>query len=183
MRGEWAGKAKRGAGGGDVLEGDVVHDDETVEVRHECGNLAAIREDEQMIRQAEGIAVALDATLRIEHKAIVSRAFGETLNVVGEHAVEPADAVRAADGDLSAIAEIEGPGAFDEGGKFLSGDAEGREAAGSGELFKISRGPAKCLGEGRGRAHRWGRGYVWGVSKAAGGGVLHGESSRKIIAF
>ena len=132
LRGERTGKAERGSGGGDVLERNVVHDDEVVEVRHEGGDLAAIGDDQQLVGKAEGVAVALDAALRVEHKAIVSCAFGQSLNVIGEHAVEPAETICAADGDLPAIAEIEGTGAFDEGGDFLSRHAEDGEAAGSG---------------------------------------------------
>ena len=92
--------------------------------------------DQQVIGEAVGVAVAEDAALRIQHKAIVAGAFGQTLDVVGEHAIEPAHAVRAADGDLAAIAEIEGSCAFDEGGQLLGQDAEDGEAEGSGEFLE-----------------------------------------------
>ena len=138
LRGERAGEAEGGAGGGDVFEHHVVHDDEVVEVRHQRGDLAAIGDDQQVIGEAVGVAVALDAALGIQHKAIVAGAFGQTLNVVGEHAIEPAHAVRAADGDLAAIAEIEGSCAFDEGGQLLGEDAEDGEAEGSGELLEAT---------------------------------------------
>src|SRR6201987_4969691 len=170
---EWTGKAERGLGGRDVLEGHVVHDDEVVEVRHEGGNLAAIGEDEQVVGETEGVAVALNAALRVEHKAIVSSAFGQSLNVVGEHSVEPAQPICAADGDLPAIAEIEGAGAFRQRSDLLSGDAEDGEAAGAGQLLMRRRSAAECRGECRGGAHRRDRWRVLSGSDGCGGSVLH----------
>ena len=173
LRSAWTGNAERGSGGGDVLEGNVVHDDEVVEVRHEGGNLAAIGEDEQLVGKAEGVAVALDAALRVEHKAIVSCGFGQSLNVIGEHSVEPAETICAADGELPAIAEIEGTGAFRQGGDFLSRDAEDGEAAGAGQLLKRRRSSAECRGECRGAAHSWDCRRVLRGSDSGGRSVLH----------
>ena len=48
--------------------------------------------------------------------------------------------------DLSAIAEVECAGAFDEGGELLGEDAEDGEAEGSGEFLKRCRSAAKRLG-------------------------------------
>ena len=44
-------------------------------------------------------------------------------------------AVRAPDGDLTSITEIEGSGALDQGGDFLRKGVEDGDAAGSGQLL------------------------------------------------
>ena len=78
----------------DVGEFDVVHDDEVVEVGEEAGELVAVGfEQDASRRSSEGGEVALDAALGVEDEVVVALAGGEVLDGVGDHAVEPADAV------------------------------------------------------------------------------------------
>ncbi len=136
-----------------------------------------------MVGHAEGVAVSLDAALGIEHEAIVAGAFRELLKIVGKHSIEPAQAVCAADGDLSAVAKVECADAFRKRGELLGKDAEDREAESSTELLQGCRRRAEPLGKGGGRAHLRGLGRVWRGSHGAGGSVLHSGSLKKIIAF
>src|ERR1700744_1607992 len=125
-----------------------------IEVRHERGDLSAVGDHQQVIGEAVGVAVAEDAALRIQYKAIVAGAFGQALDVVGEHAVEPAHPIRAADGDLPAIAAVEGPRAFNERSQLLRKTAEDWKREAAGEFLQGRGGSAEGLRQGGGRAYR-----------------------------
>ncbi len=132
-----------------------------IEVRHERRDLTAVGHEQQLVSEAVGVAVAEDAALRIQDKAVVAGAFGQALDVVGEHAVEPADPIRTADGDLPAIAEVEGSHAFNESSQLLRKGAEDGKREAAGEFLQGRGGSTEGLRQGGGRAHRRGGSRVW----------------------
>ena len=48
---------------------------------------------DKRILEAKGLAVALNASLCVEYEAIVAFVLAQTLNIIGEHAIQPAHAV------------------------------------------------------------------------------------------
>src|ERR1700744_6511076 len=125
-----------------------------IEVRHEHRDLTAVGHHQQVIGEAVGVAVAEDTALRIQYKAVIAGAFGQALDVVGEHAVEPAHPIRAADGELPAIAEVEGPGAFNERSQLLRKVAEDWKREAAGEFLQGRGDFAEGLPKCGGRAYR-----------------------------
>ncbi len=64
--------------------------------------------------EEEGGAVGLDAALGVEEEVVVPFAGFEGGDVVGDHAVEPADAVGAGDADPAGVVERGERGAVEE---------------------------------------------------------------------
>ena len=110
-------------------EFDVVHDDEAVEERGERGDLRGGSFEQEAVGFGEDVGVALDAALGVEEEVVAAGAGGEVPDGVGDHAVEPADAVGAGDGD---------PGGAGEGG----------EAGGGEETFHVGLGGQRGRGVG-----------------------------------
>ena len=65
--------------------------------------------------EGEDVGVALDAALDAEDEVVVAGAGGEVLDGVGDHAVEPADAVFAGDADPAGVVERGDAGGLKEG--------------------------------------------------------------------
>ncbi len=84
---------------------DVIHDDEAIEQRHQRGDLREAGFEQEVVGLREDVAVALDAALRVEDEVVAALPGGEVADGVCDHAVEPADAVRAGDPDPAGICE------------------------------------------------------------------------------
>jgi len=95
----WTDDGETGAIVGDVGEFYVVHDDEAVEEGEEVGDLCGGGFEEKGVWCCEDVGVALNAALNAEEEVVVPLAGLELLDGVGDHAVEPADAVFASDAD------------------------------------------------------------------------------------
>jgi hypothetical protein len=74
--GPGAGEEESGAGGRDVGEFDVVHDDEAVEEGDEVGDLGGGGLEEEGFRFGKDVGVALDTALSVEDEVVVSVAGG-----------------------------------------------------------------------------------------------------------
>ena len=115
----WAGDEEAFAGGGDVWrevgELDVVHDDEAVEKGGEGGDLGRGGLEEEVVGFGEDVAVALDAALRVEEEVVAAGAWGEVSEGVGDHAIEPPDAVGAGDFDPAGVLEGDEASGGEEG--------------------------------------------------------------------
>ena len=118
--GSRAGDEDAGALVADVGELDVVHDDEVVEVGHERVQLPAAGFEEDGVRLKKCGEVALDAALGVEHEVVAAVAGREFLDGVGDHAVEPADAVLAGDSDPAGLVERRDAGCVEQGGELRS---------------------------------------------------------------
>ena len=134
MCGAGAGEEEAVSFGCDAGEFDVVHDDEVVEVGEEWGDLVAGGFEEDLVFEGEGGEVGLDAALGVEGEVVVALAGREGLDGVGDHAVEPADAVAAGDADPADVRE-RGDGGVVEEGVELGGDGDdfGLEGRGHSE--------------------------------------------------
>jgi hypothetical protein len=110
-----AGDEEAGTLGRDVREFDVVHDDEVVEVGEEWGDLVAGGFEEDGVFEGEGGEVGLDAALGVEGEVVVALTRRERLDGVGDHAVEPADAVGAGDAEPAGVRERGDGGVVEEG--------------------------------------------------------------------
>jgi len=116
--------------GGDVGEFDVVHDDEVVEVDEELLDLIAAGLEQEGVFEKKGGEVALDAALGVEHEVVATLAGGELLDGVGDHAVEPAQAVGAGDANPAGAFERRECGCVQQSGKLRVGEGRGLEIGG-----------------------------------------------------
>jgi len=111
--------------GGDVGRLNLVHDDEAVEMGEEPGDLiAAGLEQEGVFEQKRG-EVAQDVALGVEREVVAALAGGELRDGVGEHSIEPAQAVGAGDAQPADVVERSETGGAQQGGK-LRGVGERR---------------------------------------------------------
>ena len=92
-----------GAGGGDVGQLYVVHDDEAVEDSHEAWELCGGGFEEEGVGFSEDVGVALNAALDAENETVGAFAGFQILNGVCDHAVEPADSVFAGGADPASL--------------------------------------------------------------------------------
>ena len=90
---------------GDVFQCNVVHDDEAVEESHQVRELFRSCFDKESVWLGEDVGVALDAALDAEKEIVISFAGLELLDGVGDHAVEPADAVFAGNAEPTGVFE------------------------------------------------------------------------------
>ena len=119
--------------GGDVGQLDLVHDDEAVEVGKELFDLiAAGLEQDGVFVQKRG-EVALDVALGVEREVVAALAGGELRDGVGDHSIEPAQAVGAGDAEPSDVVERGNGGGTQQGGE-LRGGGERRGLEGLGGL-------------------------------------------------
>ena len=88
----------------DVGDFDVVHDDEFVEDVFQALGLPEFGVDEQVIAEVVNVEIALYAALRIQDEVVVAVILREVANIIGDHAVGPADTVGAGEHDLRAPA-------------------------------------------------------------------------------
>ena len=90
----------------DIGDLDVVHDD--VAVKHLCDgrNLRAIAGNENVIAAIVGNKVSHDTTLGREQEVVDTVSDGKIADVIGDHAVEPADAVFASQYELGLPARV-----------------------------------------------------------------------------
>ena len=88
----------------DVGDLDVVHDDEFIEDVFQTLGLPEFGIDKQVIAEVVNVEIALDAALRIQDEVVVAVILWEVANIIGDHAVGPADTVGAGEHDLRAPA-------------------------------------------------------------------------------
>src|ERR1035437_7002127 len=99
-------QAERGqfvAGVGDLY---VVGDDEVIEQLQYFVPLCVLRIHQQRVAALKGVEVRLNAALRVQHIGIDAVAGGKIANVVGDHTVQPADAVAVGHRDLGAPIQV-----------------------------------------------------------------------------
>ena len=86
----------------DVRHFDVVGNDVVIKELQDLVALRALGIDQQRLAAIEGVEVSLDASLGVEQEGIDAVAGGQVANIVRNHAVQPADAVAAGQGDFRA---------------------------------------------------------------------------------
>ena len=89
----------------DVGKLHIVHDDEAIEESNECRKALTIGLEKESVRLSKRGEVALNASLRVEHEVVAAFAGRKTCDGVGDHAVEPADAVFAGDSDPANVVQ------------------------------------------------------------------------------
>ena len=119
-----AGDEKAAALGGDVGQLDVVHDDEAVEMVEEFSDLIAAGFKQDGVFEQEGGEVGLDVALGVEREVVAALAGGELRDGVGEHSIEPAQAVGAGDAEPSDVVERGDGGGAQQGGEGRGGGLE-----------------------------------------------------------
>ncbi len=98
-----------------VCQLHIVHYDEVIEMAHQGRDLVETRIEQQIAGAPVYVAVALNAPLDAEQKAVISLSFGERLHCVRYHAVEPAQAVAAGNQNLAPPAQVADPGGVQKG--------------------------------------------------------------------
>src|ERR1017187_308887 len=101
-----SGQAERGQFVADVGDLYVVGDDEVIKQLQYFVSLCVLRIHQQRVAALKGVEVRLNAALRVQHKGINAVAGGKIANVVGDHTVQPADAVAAGHRDLGAPIQV-----------------------------------------------------------------------------
>src|SRR5207253_3632320 len=79
---------------------------------------------QQILAAMVNIHVAQNAALNIQQEAVHAAIDRQVSDVVGDHAIHPADAVRAADAQLASPSQVEDAGALAQCGVFASSIAE-----------------------------------------------------------
>ena len=98
-----------------VCQLHIVHYYEVIEMAHQGGDLVNTRIEQQIGGAAVDVAVALNASLDAEQKAVIPLSFGERLHRVRYHAIEPAQAVAAGNQNLPPPAQVADPGGVQKG--------------------------------------------------------------------
>lgn len=93
--------------GGLVREGDVVGDDELVEMGEDEVAAVGFDVEEEGVRGGEDVDVGEDAAVSVEKKRIAALAGGELLDMIRGHGVEEALAILAAGADAAAVFKFE----------------------------------------------------------------------------
>ena len=88
----------------DVGDFDIVHDDEFIEDVFQTLGLPEFGVDEQVVAEVVDVEIALDTALRIQDEVVVAVILREVANIIGDHAVGPADTVGAGEHNLRAPA-------------------------------------------------------------------------------
>ena len=65
-----------------------------------------LRIHQQRVAALKGVEIRLNAALRVQHKGINAVAGGKIANVIGDHAVQPADAVAAGHRDFGPPTQV-----------------------------------------------------------------------------
>src|SRR5271157_1175511 len=128
---------------------DVVHDDVAIEDGGDGGRLLPVGRYQQVLATVVGNKVSLDASLRAEQKAVHAVARSKVTNVVGDHSVEPADAVFATQHQLGLPAHVKNRAAFEQHAKFSRGIAKRRRRLRSAIAAETSAGGRELLLGGR----------------------------------
>ena len=102
----------------DVGDLDIVHDDVAVEDGGDGGRLLAIGGHQQIVAAIVGDQFALIASLGVQQKAVNAVIQRQIANVVGDHAVQPAHAVFAAEHQFGLPAQVEQAAALEQRAKF-----------------------------------------------------------------
>src|SRR5450756_369776 len=90
----------------DVGDLHIVGDDEVIEQLQYFASLCVLRIHQQRVAALKGVEVRLNTALRVQHKGIDAVAGGKIANVVGDHTVQPADAVAAGHRDFGAPIQV-----------------------------------------------------------------------------
>ncbi len=101
-----------------VCQFHIVHYDKVVKMVQQGRDLVATGIEQQIAGAPVYIAIALNAPLDAEQKAVVSLSFGERLHGVRDHAVEPTQAIGAGNQDLAPPAQIADAGGVQKGINF-----------------------------------------------------------------
>src|SRR5260370_34464343 len=142
-----SGQAEGGESSADVGDLHIVGDDEVIKQLQYFVSLPAFRIHQQRVAALEGVEVRLNAALRVQHKSIDAVAGGKIANVVGDHAVQPADAVAAGHRDLGAPTQVIEAASREQGLELGARIAEVGRVGHAGVLTCIR--PGKCC-----RSHR-----------------------------
>ncbi len=105
----------------------VVHDDKAVEKGEDVVCLCASGFEEDAFWRGEGGGDALDAPLGVKEEVEAALTGGEILNGIGDHAVEPANAVFAGDLDPAEIVQWKDDGVMDQGVQLCNGVEMGND--------------------------------------------------------
>ncbi len=109
------GNANRAQLVADVLDLDVIHDDVALQQRGDLGRLLAIGRRQQIITAVVGNQIALIVSLRSQDEAVNSMVRRQIADVVGDHAIQPAHAISAAEDQLGLPAHVEHGAALKQG--------------------------------------------------------------------
>src|SRR5690348_10429391 len=82
------------------LELHLVHDDKALQVGIEFFDLAGIGFEHKIVAAIIDIEISQDVALRIKHKCVNAMPSFQVADVVADHAVQPAQAVAATDGEI-----------------------------------------------------------------------------------
>ena len=126
------------ADGGELIieAGDfhVVHDDELFKISPQAVALPGVGIHQQILAAMVNIHVAQNVALNIQQEAVRPAIERQVSDVVGDHAIHPADAVWAADAQLASPSQIEDAGALAQCGVFAGGIAEAERSL-NGAIF------------------------------------------------
>src|SRR5580698_4203050 len=77
-----------------------------VEMGNETRSLKTVGFEQKMIGGTEDVSIALNAALGVQNKGIVAIALGQRLHRIGDHAVQPSQAVFSGETDAGKVTEI-----------------------------------------------------------------------------
>src|SRR5271157_3221294 len=108
----------------DVGNLDVIHDDVAIEDGDDGGRLRAVGRDQQIVAAIIGNEVSLNLPLCIEQKAVHAVPMSKIANVVGDHSVQPADAVFTGQHQLGLPIHVNRRATFEQRAEFSLGIAK-----------------------------------------------------------
>src|SRR5205807_7400791 len=107
---------------------NIIHDDEMVQGLEDSFQLGTVAIHQKIFAPVIDIHVGQDAALRVEQEIVIAVIDRQVLDVVGDHAVQPAQAVSAGDDHLGPPAQVKYAPAGRQNAKFFcgTGNSQGR---------------------------------------------------------